>query len=993
MTTNKKNPAHRIQSAIFSILFLFSFLSFAQQSDPLQTNDSEAQNIWVDSLLQQMSIRQKIGQLFMVAAYSNKDKRHEDHIKKLITEQEIGGLIFMNGTPNLQAKFNNLYQSKSKTPLLIGIDGEWGLAMRLDSTYSFPWNMGLGAIRSPKLLEELGRQIGQHHHRMGIHINFAPVVDININPDNPIIGNRSYGENKYNVAQKAVAFTKGLQAENVLACGKHFPGHGNTALDSHKTLPSVLFDSIRIDSVELYPYKELIKAKLASVMTAHLSIPSLEKDKLIPSSISKKVITDLLQNRLDFKGLIFTDALNMKGASNFAKPGEIDVAAFLAGNDVLLFSENVPKAINMIETALDENKISLERLEFSVKKILKAKYWAGLNNYKPVIFDNITSDLNTVQNEVLHRKLVDQSITLIKRSDVYPIKDLSQKIAYIKLGDTDNKYFLETLQRYTSISVLPTSDIKKLLSELQKFDLVIIGYHKSNVQPWKSYKFTSNEVQLLKEISENNKVLLSILTSPYSLLQIDSFKNIESIIIGYQNSKIVQELTAQKIFGALETKGKLPISISNHFPEGYGLFSHNLRRLSYGIPEEMGMDSKQLQRIDSMANVVISQEMAPSMQVLVARHGKVVYHKSFGYFTFDKKQKATKNDAYDLASVTKILGGLPLIMKAEEEGKFNLDDTMGMHMPVLKGTNKDSISIRKALAHNGQLKAWIPYYVNTLDSITKKPLSTYYRNELSKEFNIKIAEKLYLRSDYQDTIYQRIADSKLRDTKGYKYSGLIFYLLKDYIQKTYRKDMDSLGNSWFYAPLGAKSLTYNPLKKYDKQHIVPTEKDDYFRNKLLQGTVHDMGAAMMDGVSGNAGLFGNSNDVAKMMQMYLQGGFYGGKRYLYSKTVDKFNTRYYEKDSIRRGLGFDKPQLNPDITATCGCVSDKSFGHSGFTGTYTWADPETGLLYVFLSNRVYPNMSNTKLVKESIRTKTQQIIADAIILDDQKNKATKESEK
>lgn len=968
-------------SVLFQTIILLlasQTILFAQQPDPLQTIDYKAQEIWVDSLLNHMTIRQKIGQLFMVATYSNKDKAHSDFIEKMIDDYEIGGLVFMQGTPFKQAKLTNSYQSKSNIPLLIAFDGEWGLNMRIDSTYRFPWNMTLGAIRNNQLLEELGHRIGKHHKRLGIHVNFAPVIDINTNPKNPIIGNRSYGENKYNVTQKALAFTKGLQAENILACGKHFPGHGDTAMDSHKTLPSILFDAKRIDSVELYPYKKLIEAHLGSVMSAHLSIPSLEKNTRIPSSISKNIITGLLKEKLGFNGLIFTDALNMKGASNFAKAGEIDLAAFLAGNDVLLFPQDVPKAMELFLKAYNKNQLTKNRINFSVRKILKAKYWSNLNEYQPIDLDSLYSDLNTIHDAVLHRKLVDESITLIKKTEVYPIVDLEQKIAYLKLGDADANYFVEMLQNYTQIDVLQASN-PKLKNKLKKYNLVIIGFHKSNAHPWKSYKFSESELALIREISKDNKVILSILASPYSLLQISDFKNIEGILVGYQNSKIAQELTAQKIFGASETKGKLPVSIGEHFPEGYGLFSHNLKRLSYGLPEEVGMSSLLLKRIDSIANEVITQEMAPGLQVLIARNSKVVYHKSFGYFTSDKKQKVKKTAIYDLASITKILGALPLIMKAEEEGKIDLNNTLGAYLPILKGSNKDSISLKKALSHFGQIKAWIPYYVNTLDSITKKPLTTYYRDKPSKEFNIKITEKLFLRTDYQDTIYQRIAISDLRKKLGYKYSGLIFYLVKDFIHKTYKKEMNELDDLWFYKPLGANSLTYKPLDKFPKEKIVPTEIDDYYRHKLVQGTVHDMGAAMMDGVSGNAGLFSNANDIAKMMQMYLQKGFYGGKRYFQSKTIDKFNTRYYEKDSVRRGLGFDKPQLNPDVLATCDCVSDKSFGHSGFTGTYTWADPETGLLYVFLSNRVYPNMSNTKLVQENIRTKIHQIAVDAII--------------
>ncbi len=959
--------------------FLFSLALYAQQTNPLQMQDTIAQKKWVDSVMKSMSKREKIGQLFMLAAYSNRDTQHQKEIEKLIKEQHIGGLIFMQGNPYKQAKLTNLYQSESKIPLLIGFDGEWGLAMRLDSTYKYPWNMSLGALRNNSLIDSLGKQIGSQCNRLGIHINFAPVVDINTNPNNPIIGNRSFGENKYNVAQKAISFTKGLQSQRVLACAKHFPGHGDTNKDSHKTLPRVLFDSTRIDSVELLPYKELIKNHLASVMTAHLSIPSLEKNETLPTSLSKNVITHLLKEQLGFKGLIITDALNMKGVANFAQPGEVDLAAFSAGNDLLLFSEDVPKAIAHFEKAVDDGHISTQRLDGSVRKILSAKYWAGLHHYHPIKLKEITKDLNTLKDTLLHRKLVDQSITLLKRGTIYPIQDLTQKIAYVKLGDANDKAFVSMLQNYTSIEVINTVNNPNLLKELKSYDLVLIGFHKSNDNPWKSYAFSTNDLNLLKKIATQNKVILSLFSSPYSLLQITDFSAIEGLVVSYQNSNIAQELTAQKIFGALETTGKLPVSIGKHFPVNFGLFSPNIRRLSYGLPEEVGMRSEKLTAIDSIAKRVIEEKMAPGLQVLVARYGKVVYYKSFGYFTFDKKQKVKKTDLYDLASITKIMGALPLIMKAQEEKKIDLKSTLGQVMPLLKNSNKDTISVRKALSHFGQIKAWIQYYPSTLDSITKKPLPLYYRPKPNKDYAIKITDKLYLRSDYQDSIYHKIAASELREKPGYKYSGLIFYLTKKYMEDTYHQKMEGLVDSLFYKPIGAKTLTYLPLEKFNKQRIVPTEIDNYYRHQLLQGTVHDMGAAMMGGVSGNAGLFANANDLAKMMQMYLQKGFYGGKRYFKSKTIDLFNHRYYEKDSIRRGLGFDKPQLNPEIKATCGCVSDKSFGHSGFTGTYVWADPETGLLYIFLSNRVYPTMSNTKLVEEDIRTKTQQIVVDALV--------------
>jgi len=960
---------------------LFTVFFHAQQLDPLEKKDTYGQETWVDSIMTAMTIDQKIGQLFMVQAYSNKDHKHKVSIENLINKYEVGGLIFMQGTPQKQAELNNYYQGISKVPLLIGFDGEWGLDMRLKNTYRFPWNMTLGAIQDENLIKQFGEQLGKHCKRLGIHINFAPVVDININPKNPIIGNRSFGESRENVTEKAIAFTKGLQSENVLACAKHFPGHGDTDADSHLTLPTIPFSKERLDSIELYPYRKLFDVGLASVMTAHLSVPSYEPITNLPSSLSQSIITGLLKEKLGFEGLIMTDALNMRGAADFSSSAEINLAAFLAGNDLLLIPQEIPATIVKMKKAIADGKITEERLNKSVKKILKAKYWAGLRKYKPIKLENLDQDLNNLNAEVIHHQLVENSITLLRNeNDVFPIRDLVEtKIAYVKLGDAGNNTFLERLNDYAQVDVISGKTLDAVLNKLKAYNLVIIGYHKSNANPWKDFQFTNKELVWLQEIARKKQVILDIFASPYSLLDIKSYTNIEGLVVSYQNSEMVQDISAQHIFGALSTKGKLPVSIHDIFHVGFGLNSKDLKRLSYGYPEEVGMSSQLLQRVDSIAQEVIDSAMAPGLQVLVARSGKVIYRKSFGYHTDKKIRKVRNTDLYDLASVTKILGGLPLIMKSEEEGKLTLDSQLGTLMPVLKNSDKDTITVRDALSHYGRFIPWIPYFKFTVDSITKKPMSKYYRTRGSRKFRVEVAKNLYLRSDYKDSIYQMIADSPLREKREYKYSGLIFYLFKDYLEKAYKNPMDISNDQYFYKPLGAKTLTYKPLEKFLKNSIVPTERDKYYRNQLLHGYVHDQGAAMLGGVNGNAGLFSNSNDVAKMMQMYMQEGYYGGKRFLKSKTIQKFNHRYYEKDSVRRGLGFDKPQIDPEIKATCGCVSSESFGHSGYTGTYTWADPETQLVYVFLSNRVYPTAENDKLIEHDIRTKTQQLIHDAII--------------
>ncbi len=961
--------------------FLTLSLSYGQQKNPLLSSDAKNQKIWVDNVMKSLTLNEKIGQLYMVQAYSNKDKTHTNYIKRLIRRYHIGGLIFMQGTPEKQASLTTVFQKTSKTPLLIGFDGEWGLNMRLKNTFRYPWNMTLGAIQNNQLIEQFGNQIGKQCKRIGINVNFAPVVDINTNPKNPIIGNRSFGENKHNVTNKAAAFIRGMQREHVLANAKHFPGHGDTSTDSHKTLPLVPFGIKRLDTMELYPYKKLFKTNLASVMVAHLNVPALEPTKGVPTSLSYKVVTNLLKEKMGFKGLIFTDALNMKGASNYATPGEIDLAAFTAGNDVLLIPKDIKEGIKKIRKAIKNKTISIDRLNQSVRKILEAKYLVGLNKFVPINQNNIHKDIVTIKDKLLYRSLIKEAVTVVKNDGrILPIKDLSNnKIAYVKLGDSNNYDFTNTLRKYTQVDIISDKNIEGLLQKLKTYNTVIIGFHKSNETPWKSYKMTVKEVTWLKEISKNHQVILDVFASPYALLDIASIKTINAILVSYQNSNVSQQISAEIIFGALESKGKLPVSIKNIFPEGTGLSTTNLMRLSYGIPEEVDMSSKSLQKIDSITTIVVDSLMAPGGQVLVARYGKVIYHKSFGYQTYDKKQKVKLTDLYDLASVTKILGGLPMIMKSEETGVINLNTTLGEMLPYLKGSNKDTITLKAALSHVAKIKAWIPYYLKTVDSITKIPFPNLYRNKKSKEFSIKVARNLYLINSYTDTIYKKIAEAPQRKTEGYKYSGLVFYLFKKYIEKTYHQKMEDIDTDNFYKPLGATTLGYNPLRKFNKSQIAPTEIDDYFRDQTLQGDVHDMGAAMMNGVSGNAGLFSNSNDVAKMIQMYLQKGFYGGKRYFEEKTIDKFNHRYYEKDSVRRGLGFDKPQLNPEVKACSKYASKSSFGHSGFTGTFVWVDPENGLLYVFLSNRVYPTMKNNKLGEQDIRTKIQDLIYKAVI--------------
>ena len=939
---------------------------------------SSAEKKWVDSVYNSLTVEERIGQLFMVAAYSNKDSAHIKSLDKLIDEQKIGGLIFFQGGPVRQAQMTNRFQKLAKTPLFIGIDAEWGLSMRLDSVNRFPWNMTLGAIQDLKLIEEAGKQMALQSKKLGIHFNFAPVLDINTNPKNPIIGNRSFGEDKEKVTERAMALMTGLQSNGVFATGKHFPGHGATSTDSHYTLPVIDFSQEHIRDVELYPYKRLINKGLASVMVAHLEVPSFETRKGFPSSISNVIVTDLLKNELNFKGLIFTDALNMKGASNFKSPGDIDLAAFQAGNDILLFPENVPVAIQKIKEAYDQQLISEERLAYSVKKILQFKYKAGLNKYKPIDILSISTTMNTPEMVALQNRLYENIVTVVRnKASIIPIKNLEKdKIAYVKLGDDTNGIFLEMLKNYAEVTEISNSNLDSLLADLTDYSKVIISYHKAD-GAWKKHDLSSEEIHSINEIAKRKKVILSCFVKPYALSTIPTFEDIDGVILGYQNNEMAQTAVAELIFGAIQAKGKLPVSINEEFKVNHGLTTEKINRLGFTHPQNVGVDALVLQRIDAIMQKAIREKMTPGGQILVARKGKVIYQKAFGFHTYDNQVMVKNSDIYDVASLTKIVSTLPNVMQLYDLKKVTLDTKLGDMLPVFKGTDKENIIFKDLLSHYARLQAWIPFYKATLND-EKKPSDKYYRKLYSEDFPFQVAENLYLRKDYQDSILSAIAKSKLLPKKEYKYSDFTFIILKHFIEKSTGKNLDELSEKNFYAKIGATNTLYNPLKKVDMSIIPPSEEDAYFRYQTIQGYVHDMTAAMEGGVGGHAGIFSNSMDMAKIMQLFLQKGNYGGQQFFTPETFDIFNTCYYCPEGNRRGIGFDKPQLGKS-GPTCGCASMTSFGHTGFTGTMAWADPDKELVYIFLSNRTYPNADKNLLSQNNIREDIQQVIYDAIL--------------
>jgi beta-N-acetylhexosaminidase len=985
---------NRLKLIIYFVLFVLagSFVLPGAEPDTIPHKNIDPPFLtkntrWVDSVFNSMTPDERIAQLFMVAAYSNKDKAHVNEIKKLVQDYKVGGLIFFQGGPVRQALLTNIYQSVSRVPLLVSIDGEWGLAMRLDSTVQYPRQMTLGAIQDDSLIYQMGKQIAEQCKRIGIHVNLAPVADVNNNPLNPVISNRSFGEDKYNVARKAIAYMKGMQDAGVMANAKHFPGHGDTDSDSHKALPTINHTRERLDSLELYPFKEMIKHGLGSMMVAHLHIPSYDTTKNTASTLSKNVVTDLLKNDLQFKGLIFTDALNMKGVSKYFEPGVVDVKALLAGNDVLLFAEDVPTAIKAIKKAIESKEISQEEIDRRCRKILAAKQWAGLDKMKPLKIRNIYRDLNTSEAEVLNRKLAEASATLLVNKDsIIPLKRLDTlRIASLSLGYREASVFQQTLSNYTAVKHFgiekdaKQAEYDSVLNWLKPYNLVIIAINNTNNNPKKDFGLTPQAAKMLKNVMRQSKVIVDVFSNPYILGKMDSLQFADGVIISYEYNEHTQDKSAQLIFGGIAAKGKLPVTASPAFRAGTG-FETQAVRFKYVMPQEIGISPRVLARIDSIAMKGIKDKAYPGCQVFVAKDGNVFYRKSFGYHTYENKIKVKNDDVYDLASITKIAASTAAIMKLQGEKMIDIDDTLGAYLPELNGSNKGMIVMREMLAHQAGLPAWIPFWQRTMVKGEYKP--GIYSTTQSAEYPLRVAEKLYIRNDYSDTLFHAIVKSNL-GKREYKYSDLGYYFMQKIIEAKTGMPMDEYVRQSFYAPLGLATTTYKPREKFELNRIVPTEYDVKFRRQLVHGDVHDQGAAMLGGVGGHAGLFSSANDLGVLMQMLLQKGEYGGVRYLDSAVVNEFTRCQYCVDNKggdnRRAIGFDKPETDPKKESpVCDCVSYMSYGHSGFTGTMTWVDPQYGLVYVFLSNRVYPDAEENKLAKQGIRSNIQKVIYEAI---------------
>jgi beta-N-acetylhexosaminidase len=946
-----------------------------------QTLNWQKPNKWVDSVYQTLTPDERITQLIMLAAFANRDSSHIKEIECAVREQKIGGIIVFKSAPTKQAQLINHYQSLSKVPLLVGIDGEWGIAMRIDSVLSFPRQMVLGATQNEELAFEMGTRVGQQCKRMGIHINFAPVLDVNNNPNNPVINDRSFGENKFWVAKLGIQYAKGMQAQQVLACAKHFPGHGDTETDSHFSLPVVKGDRKRLDSLELYPFKELIKNDIMSVMTAHLNVPALDTTANTPASLSKPIVTGLLKEEMGFTGLVVTDALNMKGVTDFYKPGEVTAKALAAGNDLMEFVEDVNQSVSMIKQYLDSGLITQEQIERSCKKILMAKYWAGLAQYKPIETAHLVDDLNCCNNYLTAKKITKQGIVVAKNDDrIIPIENPElYKMAIVSVGSSQLTPFQEMCMNYCKADYFSidkndlATSFDTLRGVLNEYNLIVLSLQNTSRFVAKKLGLTPLQIEFVnKIIASSKKIILVCNGNPYMLSNFVAAKN---VIVSFEDLEQNNQLAVQVLFGGSKATGILPVTVCKEFPMGAGIFTEAKPRFEYLFPEEKNVVSLPLQFIDTIVMDAIAKKAMPGAQVLVAKDGKVIYQKAFGYQTYDSAIAVKNYHMYDLASLTKILATTIAVMRLYDDHNIKLDASLGDYLPELKGTNKEKLLISDVLLHQAGLVPFVPFYKKTL--IDGKPSNLLYAETQDSNYTVPVAQNLYLHQQYEPMLWRQIIQTDVKKPGDYVYSDIGFMLLRKVIEHQTNMPFEQYLQKYVYVPLNLANLSFNPIQHTNPDWLIPTEDDTLFRQQRLQGFVHDQTAALLGGVSGHAGLFGSANDVAVIMQMLLNQGVYGNKRILKASTVELFTKKQTKNN--RRGLGFDKPESDPKKPSPTGkFVSPLAFGHTGFTGTCAWADPKNKIVYVFLSNRVHPSAVNNKLVELNVRTHIQDVVYDAL---------------
>lgn len=957
--------------------------------NPTARPQSSSQNksvYWVDSVFNSLSADERIAQLLMIRAYSNRDEKYNQELIKVINDLNIGGVCFFQGGPVRQANLTNRIQKTTKTPLFVSIDAEWGPGMRLDSILNFPKQMTLGAISDNTLIYNMGNEVARQLKRLGIHMNFAPVADVNNNPANPVINARSFGENRQSVAEKSYWYMKGMQDQGIIAVAKHFPGHGDTGTDSHYTLPVVDKPKSTLDSLEVFPFSYLINRGLKGMMIAHLRVPAIDPSAGSISSLSKPIITGLLRNKLGFDGLVITDGMDMKGLTDFTDPLLAEVKALDAGNDILLLPANAKTAILNIRKAIEKKIISQELIDAKCRRVLLWKFESGLSASSIIQTKDLLKDLNSAKTEQIIRNSNAGAITLVAdRFNMIPLKSIDTlRIATLAIGDSTTVPFQHRLANYAPVTHFnlgkePTkAECEKVFRALQSFNVIIAGFVKTSDLPKRNFGISSRAAGLIDSLAVKQKVILNLFTSPYSVGMFKRLSDMAAVFVSYQDNPSMQDVTAQAIFGGLPVNGRLPVSANSGWPEGHGISRNEVIRISFTTPELAGFSPDKFREVDKIVQEGLNAKAYPGAQVVVIKDGSVVLHKAYGFHTYESSDPVKTDDIYDLASLTKILATTLATMKLTRDGLIDPDQRLSQYYDQLRKSNKNQLIIRDILAHQARLQPFIPFWKKAISG--KGIKSELFGAHYSINFTHRVADGIYLKDEYPDQIFDSIIRSPLLSKTEFKYSDLGFILLGQTIENIADQPLNSYLHQNFYDKLGLRTLGFHPRDRFSLSRIAPTENDTVFRKQVVHGDVHDQTAALLGGAAGHAGLFSDAMDVAVIMQMLLNEGVYGGDTLLDANILRDFTGVQYILEKNRRGAGFDKPALLPSQPSpACVSASPRSFGHSGFTGTYAWADPDNKLVYVFLSNRVYPDAENNKITKLSIRTRVHQAIYDAII--------------
>ena len=951
------------------LLFLFQYVLgtfvFGQSALPNATSFPPRlpQAQWVAQVLDTLTLDQKIGQLFWIPYSGTVDLQD---IESLVRKYHLGGIIFQDFSTDPLARLTHQLQQGASVPLLFGANNLLASTSSSQRKLSPVKPATLGAIQDTDYLYTAGGDVAKQYRARGIHLNFSPTVAIGFEASEQPLATR-FAENPAVSLARGITYMQGMIDDGLIPSFRRLPAE-TTAQNTQAGLAE------RRKRKHLHDLRGSLVAQVGRIQQREPLFNPV--DISIPTSTYQPSLPEFLL----LNGLVFSESLSELSK----KQEELLLEALRAGNDVLYDVSNVPAAIQTVRQALKAGDISQEAIDRKVAKQLQLKYQAGLD-YLPA--DTIAKARQSDINRTLLRKqqLYEEAITIVRNEKrLLPVRTLDT-LTFAALTITDHpeqtQSFQESLNHYADFAhyTIPQRserfDYEEVYERLRRYDHIVVGIHDSDSN--KRRLLPKKTLAFLKFLHEETALTLVVFDKPEQLRDVEHFS---TLVCAYENDSLAQWVVPQILFGGRAAKGALPSRVSRKLPVGTGERTETLGRLVYTVPEAVGLNADTLQLIDTLANWAIREQATPGCQVLVARNGAVVFSKSYGYQTYDSLLPINNQTIYDIASVTKVAATTQAMMFLQERGAIKLDNKLSSYLPELYNTDKRNITVREAMLHRAGLRSYVPFWQMTRD---KYGLHTeLYRFSVETDFTNQIASGLYATPSLRDSLWQWTIQSKMVKQRGrrlswkpnysYRYSDLGFYMLHRLIEQVTQQPMDVFMEQNFYAPLGLQTLTYQPLCKFSQLRIAPTEEDKLFRNSLVRGTVHDEGAALCGGVAGHAGLFSNAHDLAVLMQMNLQDGYYGGTRYLQPGTVARFSTRQF--NDSRRALGWDKPEYIRDGGPTAPEAPFSSYGHLGFTGTSVWVDPKYNLVYVFLSNRVHPDARNTKLLTEGIRTKIQSVV-------------------